>query len=523
MKLRDALRFYFLLFAFGNGFKAGAQFGYIDTLYNKEDFTYGSLKFSDNKFILIGYGGDSSGFGTTIFCINSEGDTLWKKKYINDSIGEYEIGLNPCFDKNKNIIIGGQYYNNALDGEQAIMAKADSNGNMLWLKIYPARHYGWGQGIWGYGTVTSYSDEYLLVCTASSDTFKDSIIIIRTDTNGNELGRWQYGTGYQDASWGGGIQTSDSGFLFMGQTTAADTVNNDHSTMTTYVIKVNKNGVLQWDTFYVQVRDVQGFLQNNAAALGAIEASDGYIIFGYTPYRDNDSLCNIGQGPCAWDKAWVAKVDKANGAIIWKKLYGPDTLYYGGFFSVATTPDSNYVLCGDFIWNNYNNNKACVYKIDNNGDSIWSVQFDYHDSTTIGVYPYSIHTIGTSGYMVTGFVEPDNVTPYPWVITIDSNGYSPPYVPDTITGVGIVNADLMSFKLYPNPSTGLFQLQMANPAGSTEIQVYNLLGEQVDQSVINQTNTTLNLTNLAPGIYLYKITTETNPSPAIAGKLVIAR
>jgi len=159
-----------------------AQFTYIDTLYDKEDFTYASLKFSDNKFILVGYGGDSSGFGTTIFCINSEGDTLWKKKYINDSIGEYEIGLNPCFDKNKNIIIGGQYYNNALDGEQAIMAKADSNGNMLWVKIYPARHYGWGQGIWGYGTVTSYSDEYLLVCTASSDTFKDSIIILYCPT-----------------------------------------------------------------------------------------------------------------------------------------------------------------------------------------------------------------------------------------------------------------------------------------------------------------------------------------------------
>lgn len=75
----------------------------------------------------------------------------------------------------------------------------------------------------------------------------------------------------------------------------------------------------------------------------------------------------------------------------------------------------------------------------------------------------------------------------------------------------------------PNPSTGLFQLKMSNPSESTEIQVYNLLGEKVYQSTITQINTTLNLTNLAQGVYLYRVISESGQAPVGSGKLVIAK
>ena len=462
------------------------QFAYVDTTYDMHRFhfetSYSSLKLSDDKFIIISYAYDMA-YKTTLFCINASGDTLWERQYIDDSLSGYTLGANACFDKDKNIIIGGQYYNNTAQAEESVMAKTDSNGNVKWIKVFSVPSIGSYPGVLAYGTIATNTNEYMLICTASIGNYNDVFLMIRTDTDGNELGRWQYYSPYQDWPLGGGIQTSDSGFLFVGCTTRDDTVHNEYNTLSIYVVKVDENGMMEWDTSYAQIRDALGYLQNNASALGALEVVDGYLIWGYTPYKDNDSLCNIGQGPCAWDKAWVAKINKSNGAIIWQKFYGSDTLDYASFTSITPTPDGNYVLCGNLQWNNSDNNAACVYKIDPNGDSLWSVQFNYLDSTEIGVNPYVINTIGTSGFMVTGFVTLDNnADAFPWVVTIDSNGYLPPSLPDTITtAIQPLTGEKPFMHLYPNPNDGnaVVQYSLADNSIPGTLIISDLLGSTI--------------------------------------------
>ncbi|MFD0965184.1 T9SS type A sorting domain-containing protein [Pseudofulvibacter geojedonensis] len=62
-------------------------------------------------------------------------------------------------------------------------------------------------------------------------------------------------------------------------------------------------------------------------------------------------------------------------------------------------------------------------------------------------------------------------------------------------------------QVYPNPSNGLIKIKKANGIELTTLEVYNLLGDKVQR--INLTNMdtikTLDLTNLASGIYITKI------------------
>lgn len=469
---------------------ASAQFCYVDSIYDLNNYiqarSYSSLKYSDDKFLIVSYGATTE-YMIGLFAINAKGDTLWSKNYNIDTISTNYFIYKSAFDSSKNIIVAGSVFIDSLDGEQGMLLKFDSSGNLIWIKTYPAPWYGEYGGLYGYGPVITNTYHYLLVCQIGIDTFRSEILIITTDTNGNELNRSYYGSPIYETPWGGGIETRDSGFLIAGNTTRDDTVDNAYGTFSIYILKIDKNGVMQWDTSYPSIRDSYGHLLGDAEAYGMIEDTDGYIICGHRPNRDNEELCNIGVGPCAWDKCWVGKVNKNNGGLIWEKYYGTDTLWDANFTAIMTTADSNYVLCSKYDWNNYYANNAGIYKIDHNGDSLWSVFFSYHDNVNPGVILYAVNTINTSGYLASGFVTPNNANPYPWVVIVDSNGYSPYQYTDTVTDIIVTSGDSVSFKIYPNPSSDYFLVSYqlgADNNTSFEIAVCNILGQTVYQQTL---------------------------------------
>jgi hypothetical protein len=54
--------------------------------------------------------------------------------------------------------------------------------------------------------------------------------------------------------------------------------------------------------------------------------------------------------------------------------------------------------------------------------------------------------------------------------------------------------------IYPNPSKGLFTVEMAENPNNSSIEIFNLLGKKVYSQVINSSKTVLNL-KLQSGIY----------------------
>jgi hypothetical protein len=77
-----------------------------------------------------------------------------------------------------------------------------------------------------------------------------------------------------------------------------------------------------------------------------------------------------------------------------------------------------------------------------------------------------------------------------------------------------------TIKLYPNPNSGSFTVQLSGISSHSYIEVYNMLGEKVCTSAITQSTTQIRLNNSCKGVYLYRILLE-NGNLLGDGKFVV--
>jgi hypothetical protein len=63
------------------------------------------------------------------------------------------------------------------------------------------------------------------------------------------------------------------------------------------------------------------------------------------------------------------------------------------------------------------------------------------------------------------------------------------------------------FRIYPNPSSGEFNISFDNPKGDYSIEIYSLIGQKVFEKE-NTRSATISAPNLQKGIYLVKITKD---------------
>lgn len=76
-----------------------------------------------------------------------------------------------------------------------------------------------------------------------------------------------------------------------------------------------------------------------------------------------------------------------------------------------------------------------------------------------------------------------------------------------------------NFKLYPNPSSGNFNIDVSPAINNGELELRNVLGQAVHKQQVKQGNNQITTQNLAKGIYTYSILQ--NKELINAGKLVI--
>jgi photosystem II stability/assembly factor-like uncharacterized protein len=73
------------------------------------------------------------------------------------------------------------------------------------------------------------------------------------------------------------------------------------------------------------------------------------------------------------------------------------------------------------------------------------------------------------------------------------------------------NLNNQSYKIYPNPSNGIFQIESSKNA-ATNIEVYNIAGGLVYQNNFSNKLTTINLSELSAGLYIVKLKSENSIS-----------
>jgi hypothetical protein len=86
-------------------------------------------------------------------------------------------------------------------------------------------------------------------------------------------------------------------------------------------------------------------------------------------------------------------------------------------------------------------------------------------------------------------------------------------------GIAQIDPTSSDVKVYPNPSNGIFTVQIANNYNN-QIEVYNMLGEKVYSAKQTAKNTLIDLSGKSKGVYFYSVSTETG-SLISQGKLLV--
>ncbi len=149
-------------------------------------------------------------------------------------------------------------------------------------------------------------------------------------------------------------------------------------------------------------------------------------------------------------------------------------------------------------------------------------------STTIyvaGGYSYLWSTGSTNDSIHETYSTPGKYTYYVTVTRGACHYDSAKRVIDVKLCTGIPDySDPTEIEIYPNPSGGMFILQIDDNeiTGTRIVEIYNVMGQKVYTGTINSTVTEMNLSNQPNGVYFYRVLTQEG-SLVGEGKIVIAK
>jgi hypothetical protein len=86
-----------------------------------------------------------------------------------------------------------------------------------------------------------------------------------------------------------------------------------------------------------------------------------------------------------------------------------------------------------------------------------------------------------------------------------------------VVGVGIYETEGLNTRIYPNPSAGIFNIEIRS-AGNTQLTVFDLSGKAIRSEQFADSVHRIDLSELVSGIYLLKLETEAGAS---VGKIVL--
>jgi len=409
------------------------------------------------------------------------------------------------------------------DWHAAAYTKFDSNGNIIWQKLYKdtAYHH---SGDWPMDIVAEDDGGFSVASlfgsdskTYSTDTlidywYVDSVYVdlIRYDSLGNIKQRKKHFLGGNGVKLTIGLimKQNDGGYIVGGvnRYTAPDYLREY------FLLKVDSNFNCQWFKKFSQTTATETRIKIlpkiNDKYYFAVERADTPIVITSSGQKEYycyyqigimDSMFNILKdtmfkmyltnpiNPFYYDAGLI------RGACLTKDR-GLSVASNVGFGANLVHLDSNLT----FQWNR------------------WIADFPYFTEE-----PFKMRGANDGGYLIVGRTKRYGMGG--WFVKTDTNGFALPNGADTLYHIGIseskenINKELV---IYPNPAFDVFYLSVDDKDFSNGIlEIYDLTGRLKNQQMLNIGRNSINIGELSSGMYLVRI--KSSKGKIQTGKLIV--
>ena len=283
---------------------------------------------------------------------NASGEIIWQKDYG----GEVDALFNSVIQAGEDayVAVGAIAGSYQLDESDIYLVKIDGNGSELWVHTFG------GLGMDHGKRVVQTTDGGFILTGATADSYvtgnlyEGNLILIKTDTEGNEIWTHTYGEEILYLAWAV-AQAPDGGYVVTGweAKTIAD--------RDVIVIKTDSEGNLEWSRSWdLDPGDRDG-------GFDSIITSDGYIVVACIQSMDSGTI-----------GATLIKLD-LQGNEIWKQSYGNGEVG-NEFWDIMEDADGGYVLSGVVIHSiNPTTGRfvddGWIVKTDADGEVLWEYVF----------------------------------------------------------------------------------------------------------------------------------------------------
>ncbi len=435
--------------------------------------------------------------------IDLNGNKLWEKRSWRPYHSAFPGWANCC-----DTIPGGGYVvggasEDTTGFDEVYLMRFDAQGDTLWTKVFGDPE---GNNFWIGQQVKRASDGGFVIVGFTEQGNWDGFAL-KTDSAGNELWRHTYGWSTIHSDGLGSIALAADGDLFMAGSRFIGGVNGDN-----WLQRTDPLGNVRWNTSWGGVY--------SEGPLNIATSSDGHVI------------CAGGRGYApayAAMKPYVAKLDSADGSIIWEKEYQlilPSQIFY----AVSECSDGA-IISGGRAQGSYGLS-GLLALTDLAGDSLWKYYYFYQDSlVSMGQgYFYDVIPTNDGGFISVGSVGNSAGVPLPpgysqdtWVVKVDGNGCIVPGC--NSTGITEQATNLLdALSIFPNPARGQATVRLTLPPSVAhlplELSMVGMDGRLVHQQRITGNGEhQLALEGVSAGVYYIHIASE--GKWLTGGKLVV--
>lgn len=356
-----------------------------------------------------------------------------------------------------------------LDGSRDFcLIRYDDEGEVIFTKEYAKE----GDDICFWGIECVDGGYALCGQSGNSDGSPADIMLIRTDSVGNELWRQFYG----GASWEGGadvVEISDGGFLLLGWTRSFGLSERDF-----YLVRTDELG----NEFWYETYGDSNF--DSGVAIESLD--DGNLLL--AGYRN---LSNKRQ-------AYLYKVNQS-GDVIWEQEYG-DSQSTEEFRGVVELDNGDLVGVGLFDENSQtgSNNQGLLVRTDSEGNQKWLRTYDRNVQTDFFL---SALPTDDGGFLLSGQSSNfDNFTQDAWLLKVDSVGC--PY-PNCTVGIDEEEKTVL-VDVWPNPATDVLSIEKVGSSKQLDISVFDLSGKEILRFTQNDKQESIDVSGWPSGVYVLK-------------------